>query len=314
MRSAKTDRGSFARAVDTEMKGVNDTLPQDLNRQIFGDGTNTLATTADDTSATCPVDSTKFLEEGMYISFVGTPDGAFSISDTATVSSIDSATQITLNASQTFDTTVPIISESPDTTSCSYRNAMTGIAGLVKDGNIPNMNTVYVGAITRGADDGAIMYWAANKLGNSGTLRNVTIGLLQQGMLKSGTRKFGGNVPTMAVCDADIWATIGNLLVSDKRFRGETMKLDGGWQFLDFSGVPIVWDKDCDANRLYFLDEEHLFFLSQSPLQWMDEDGGILHRVVDYDSYEAVLFTDMELATDRPAAHTVITDLDTNLS
>src|SRR3990167_3634491 len=43
MRSSQSDKASFVRAVDAEMKGITTDLKRDVNRQCWGDGTGRIA-------------------------------------------------------------------------------------------------------------------------------------------------------------------------------------------------------------------------------------------------------------------------------
>jgi hypothetical protein len=315
MRSSKDEKGAFAKAADVEMKGVGEAMRDDLNRQIWGDGTNALAVVAANAggATAVQVDTTKFLDNGQTI-FLATHASGTAITADADVqiSNITSATLIELDTAVTVTaTTHAVFSERDSSTgSTPFANAMTGLQAIVFDDNITNMGTSYVGLINR--DN--VEAWKANNKSNSGTLRPLSIGLMQQALIASRQAKFGGSDCDLIATNGDIWSTLGNLLIADKRFSGDQMKLDGGWTALDFSGVKVVWDRMAPADKLFFLNTTHIFFLSQAELQFMDEDGSVLHRVADYDAYEASLFCDKELATDRPGAHTLLGDIDVNLS
>ena len=49
MQASKNDKGSFVRAVSSEMDGIRRDLKNDINRQLFGDGTGTLGVVNADT-------------------------------------------------------------------------------------------------------------------------------------------------------------------------------------------------------------------------------------------------------------------------
>ena len=89
------------------------------------------------------------------------------------------------------------------------------------------------------------------------------------------------------------------------------MKLDGGIETLAYDKLPIIADKDCDANRMYFVDEDMLTILNlgNGGFEWMDEDGAILSRNPNTDGYTATLFRYSELATKARNAHAVLTDI-----
>lgn len=317
MRSSKTDKGSFARALDIEMKGLATAAIQDLNRQLYGDGTNALCvvTTGHNNDATVTVDTTKFLDVGKSICIL-THDGGTAITADAdvTVASITDDNNFEASTAVTTTATTHAIFSERDASSGStpYRNAMTGLKAICFDGNITNMGTQYVGSINRSTAGNE--FWNANRLHNSGTLRPWSPGLMQQAVQASRKSKFGGTMPKIALTNGDIWATIGNQLVADKRFRGEVMTLDSGWEYLLHSGVKIFWDKDSTDDEIFVLDTDHIFFLTQTDWEWADEDGSILKWVQDYDSYQAFMLSDRELASDLCAAQTLLQDIDVSLS
>lgn len=306
MRSAKSDKGAFVIALDNQIQDVTESMPQEFNRQLHGDGTNKLATSTADGANTVnvAVSSSKFLNPGQLCTFINNASGA--IVDQIEISSITSATAIVLAAVATWTAaTDGIYPESESTTATAFGNAMTGLGAIV-------LNTGTVGGINRATAGNE--YWKAQVLANSGTARPLSVGLMQQAMLAAETARYGGKRPAWLLAHQDIWATYGNLIIGDKRFSGDVMTLDGGWQYLNFSGAKFVYDKDATEGQILFLPNEHLFFLNQTEMTWMDEDGSILSRVVDYDAYEATLFCDKQFGTDRPASCVLLDDLDTNLA
>lgn len=313
IRASKSDKGSFTRALDAEMKGLANSFPMDLNRQCYGDGTNALAvvTASGANTTTVVVDTTKFLEKDQPICLLVHSSGAALTATTdVTIVTVDSATAITVSeAITTVQTTHAVFSERDGTNGGPYRNALTGLKALVNNVNITNMSTAYVGGITRTGNQ----YWQANKVHNSGTLRPFTVGLFQQGITASRNNKNGGKQPDFAITNFNIWNTIGNTLAADKRYRGESTTLEGGWEALKFGPLTVVADKDAPDNDIFLLVKEHIFFLTQSEPTWADDDGNILRRVTNYDSYEAFMFCDKELATDAPSNLTLVTDIDVNL-
>jgi len=103
--ASSQDKGSFARALDTEMRGLQKDLSQTVNRCLWSDGSARL-TDVDDTSVgatnatgqaviTCL--STRFLEVGMPI-FIAKRNGEILADKDITVASVDSATTFTLSA------------------------------------------------------------------------------------------------------------------------------------------------------------------------------------------------------------------------
>jgi hypothetical protein len=55
IRKMKSDRGSYVRAVESEMKGITDDLKRDWSRALFGTGDGVLAATGTTTASTTVV-------------------------------------------------------------------------------------------------------------------------------------------------------------------------------------------------------------------------------------------------------------------
>ena len=99
-----------------------------------------------------------------------------------------------------------------------------------------------------------------------------------------------------------------NLCQTDRR-SVNTMTLDGGWEALDYNGVPLTVDFDAIDGEIYFLTTKDLNIYRMSDYDWMSKDGAVLSRIAEYDAYEAVLFRYAELGTKRRNSSGVLCDL-----
>lgn len=88
-----------------------------------------------------------------------------------------------------------------------------------------------------------------------------------------------------------------------------TMKLDGGWEALDYNGVPFTVDNDAIDGEIYFLTTKDLQMFVMSDYNWMEKDGSVLSRITGYDVYEAVLFRYEEFGVTNRAVQGVLCDL-----
>lgn len=120
-----------------------------------------------------------------------------------------------------------------------------------------------IDSILTGVDD-AVTYasinpatfteWKSYSNNNTGTNRALTIALMQDVKTSVEDTPRFGNV-SVVMTTPSIWNTYGNLLTSLRRFSPQA-KLDGGFQALDFEGVPVVKVPSHPANRLLFLSEK----------------------------------------------------------
>jgi len=148
--------------------------------------------------------------------------------------------------------------------------------------------------------------WKANVLQNSGTLREITEDLMQQAVDKC--LKNGGSEPNKICSGLAVRRKYIALQVAAKRFT--TSELRGGHVMLDFNGIPYDVDVDCPPERLLFLNTERFtHYHVGEGIQWIDEDGNILHRSATKDAFEARMVLHPQLCCDRPNANALIEDI-----
>ena len=88
------------------------------------------------------------------------------------------------------------------------------------------------------------------------------------------------------------------------------MELESGFRGLEYNGQPLIPDKDCQDNHMYFLDTNVLSFQKKGDWDWMDMDGAIWSRVADKEAYEATIVLESNLVTtarNRSAVMTALT-------
>lgn len=296
IKAAKSNEGAFIRAIDSEMRGAERDMRSSLNRQLFGDGSGALTVcgvTAN--STTVVVSSTAKLRVGMPIDVLVTADGTTGTGATGrTVSSITSATQFVISgAAITTDATYSVYIAG------SRNLEMMGLSGIVSTTD-PSSGSL------QGLAVATYPYWKAQALSNSGTNRAISETLMQTA-LDNVEQNSDGQVSA-------IYTTYGvrrayqALLTANKVYQN-TMDLKGGYKALDYNGLPLIADKDCQANKLYFVDESKLSLYRLSDVDWMQEDGAILSRVSGYDAYEAVLYVYQELGCKARNAHCLLSDI-----
>jgi len=315
--ASRDDAGAFARAMETEIKGVTTDVKKDVNFQLFNDGTGKRALVNGDpgTSTTLTVDSpgTQYFYDGMLITIQDPSSGvACTSSDGLTVSTVDSSTALTLSAAinaDVADNDRVVAYGATDGAGVEATDCydMMGLKGIVDDGT--HLTTLH--GLSR--DDYEWWKCATHSTDdNSGTNRDLTLDLMQASM--TAAEKNGANTD-LILTTFELRDAYAALLVSDKRFTGaDLMKLDGGWTALAYSGgkgaIPIVADIDCPPNTMFFLDTSHLNLMQMSDWNWMDKDGAVLSRVSDKDAYEAVLYWYADLATDKPRAFSFLRDVE----
>lgn len=314
--AARSDKGSFARAVDAEVKGLEQDLARDMNRQLFRSSTGLLAicgTTAASATITLATGTDmRWFEVGQHIDVLTITTGAVVIAD-AEITSFDKTSTpptVTIGTAITTASTHGI-----------YRHGSRNLEMMGLDGIINTVDPDDVDATNAGPGSlqslavATYDFWKATVVSNSGTAgTNAPIQLHKVQQVVDDVDIVSGHIPSVGLCYHRVRAELYKLLIADRRFV-ETMELDGGFSGIKYTAtektIPIVVDRDCyPKTTLYFPDEEELAFYQQSDFDWMDKDGAVLSRVPDEDAYEATLFIYRELGTGARNAHGRLNDIE----
>jgi len=302
IKASRNNRGAFLKAVDTEMKGMVKDLRQSESRKIFRNGDGELTACGTTSAATTVVcTSTKYLTIGQVVDIIDQSGGVAITDGTAQpVLTIPSATSFTIaDAVTTTSDEIVVPTE-------SYNQDAYGLESIVATGNPPNQSNY--GGIDRTAAAGA--FWQCATPVDYGAA--LTLDFMQQGLdvidIESGMN------PGLIVTSHALKRAYAALLQANKRYpAGGEITLDGGYKALEFSGVPLVADKDLETdssgtanNRLYFLDLDTFRIIHMGDWDWMQEDGAVLSRVANKDAYEAVMFKYQQLACEQPNANTYL--------
>ena len=271
-----------------EVSSITDTLKRDLNRQIYGDGTGTLATVlATATAATVVgVDDAHFIEIGMYV---------------------DVLTAATLGANPpTKGNTAPMLVVTTDnvantiTLSGGTVTAAIGSA-VVRTDSISGVNNWKkewegLGLITNSASTyanvspGTWPRWVPGYLATSiGTLSELTLTRLAQGIHQQGG-KVTDLLTTYGVVNA-YW----NTLQGKRQYTGDNVSnMKGGmtvpvFQSI-FGDIPITPDWAAPKGSVYALNKEEMYVHQLEDWNWMDKTGTMWQQVPNTDAYSATIF------------------------
>lgn len=119
-----------------------------------------------------------------------------------------------------------------------------------------------------GIDRSVDTQWASNEDNNGGTPRALTLSLMRA--MRRSIYTASGERPDLIVTDPIQHEKYGQLMGSERRYvdnvrmRGEQIRLDGGYQVLEFDGIPVVEDINHPAGKMTFLTTRHVH-LKQLP-------------------------------------------------
>lgn len=308
IKEMKSDRGSFVRAVESEIKGVTNDLKRDVSRQVFGTSNGVIATCGTTSTSTTIVLATtttltqmRQFEVGMVVD-IGTVAAPTTIASAVTISAVDRANKtITVSGSNVSTTGSHFI----------FRSGAGGAIGGVGQKELTGLQSIVADSGTLfNVDPSTYTVWKSYVDSNSGTNRAPTDTLFEEALDEISIES--GEDADLIVTSAGVSRAYANGLKDQKRFSN-TIDLKGGYKAISVSTpkgeVALTWDRDCPENRAFILNTSHLIHFVSSDWEWMEEDGAVLNRVSDQDAYEATLFKYHELATDKRNAHGVVKDL-----
>jgi hypothetical protein len=298
IKASQGDKGAFASAMEFEMEQGMVDLKNDVNRQIFWDGTSDLAVLSANatnsnvitvTGRESAEDGSKYLDVGIVI-------------DIYTAAGAVVASGLTINA-LTGTTTATLTLDSPVTASATDVVVRTGTFGQEVQGILYTLDgltsTIY------NIDRSAYPTYQGNVISaNNGQL---TLNLMQQAYNEA--RRRGGGKTNLVYSDFDSERFYNKLLVSDKRYQakvtgdGTFSSKDGS--YLEFAGNPIVPDKD-SPQRFFFLDSSTFKKYVLSELEWADETGSPMIAQSGADAFEIRLRLFMNLFCEKPSANSVL--------
>ena len=297
IRASRKSSSAFAKAVTAEMDNKTLALKQDVSRQMWGYGLGIMCqANGVAVGQTLVVDTpgTQYLKVGMVLdTYTGTTVNATSL----TITAINDDTGV-ITCTGTMS---GILNNDYIVRHGAYGIEMMGLAGICdNDTLLSSLQSI---------DSGDYPIWRGkvfdNPLGTGGTNRTLSLALMQSAYsyCEKAMQK-----PSIILTSFNLRDKYVQLLSASKRYVN-TMKLDGGFEAVEFNGTPLLPMPDAPPSSMWFLQESMLQIAQISDLAWADEDGTVLHKIAGYDMYEADLFWDAELCTKRRNVHAVITDI-----
>lgn len=292
IKAMRNDKGAFIRAVESEMKGLMKDLKDQRARALFGDGTGRLATFAVNTTVnTLTVDKIKYMQVGMLIDIVNS-SGTVTVSG-RTITAVDKvAKTITISGAAVTTAATDFVVLSGD-----YNVEAMGIGGIMS--STLTLQGIDPTAVGNG-------FWKPGIISNSGTLRALSLPLMRQA---ADTSELDGGKIDLITTSYGVRAAYEALMQQNVRYTSP-MKLEGGYDVLEWDGRAMAVDRYHESNRMHFLDTSELDLYQLSDFEWMEDDkGAALAPVPGYDKYAATMFCYETLVTYKRNAHVALIDL-----
>lgn len=295
---AKSDKGALKDALTTESDGLIKSIKQDLNRQLFGDGTGKLATLGTTTASNTVVcTDTKFIKVNMRVDILVISTGAVLAADRK-VTKVD--------PDVSFDIDGAVV-----TTSSAH--------GVYRAGNTVGSTNYEFGGL------GAMV----KASGAFGTLNKTTAGLEEWystikttvGNLSDENMQAAWDAPAERGVDSSTDRLIlgtygtrrnyGKLLQTQRRFTVGTTKAShptlsgGGFDALEYNGTDFVVDRMQTSGRNDYIDREAFEYLVLA--QGFKNDDGNMLKDDGGTGYKAPYYVMSCLGTSNRGAHSAQT-------
>jgi hypothetical protein len=304
MNQAKSNPQSFIDYVGEEMSRLKTDLAKDQNRQVYGDGTGTLAkvVTADTTSTVIAVDDVVYLGIGARIDIlsqatlvnaVPTPRTTAYV----TVTNIDEANNtITVSAEVGVLAVGDAIVRSSRTASDgtnSWNKEWNGFAKIISDtgslyGIDPTQHPDWKSHVATPADAGG----ALTELDLDSVIQNVR-------------RK--GSKPSRIITTPGVYRAYWSALQGMRQYVNKTDLnggVGGGLSFTTpYGDIPMMTDFDAPKGVAWFPNDKEIALNTNVGWEWIDEQGATWQKIPGYDGFIAEMRNYSELTTYRRNAH-----------
>lgn len=291
---ADSNPQAFASVLDEEVNGLIRDLKHDWNRQTFGTSVGVLMTSSGAYAAnTISTTNTQYMELGMVVD-------VYDSTGVTLKASARNVTAVTANTSIVVDGAAIATGANGDIVvrTGNINREIIGFKSIVDDtSTLQNINPA------------TVPIWKSVMAGNAGANRPLSESLMIKMIDDIYTN--GGNT-TVIFTNLGVRRSYFNLLVQQRRYTN-TQDFEGGFKGLAFTtdngDVPVVADKDCQPNRMYFLNEKAIKIYREKDWSFMDRDGSKWQRVIGVDAYDATEYKYANMGTHRRNTHGLLFDI-----
>lgn len=295
----QNDRGSFARALETEIKGAEKDLKNDMAREVFGqnvtlnsvsyNGVIGLATNVSGAVITLGNISASEMRYFWVNQDIEVIDGTLATSrghSTVSAKSVANKT-ITLTA-------IPAGTATSDAI-VRYGNLGNEINGL-------RFLIASTGAYA-GIDPATYPDWAAQAVGSSTTgVSEVFFDQLSESVETDGD----GSTPSLFIAEQTQRRKLASQMQAQKRYDGKSRTLTAGWKGLDLDYGTLVADRFCPVTSVFAITPDELVRFIGLDFTWDEDDGKVLYKALDNsDAVEARFKAYINMEATTRNAHAV---------
>src|SRR5215471_12996787 len=292
--------GAYLRLLEAETTGAVNDLRKDMNRQAYGDQTGTLCNVTADGTNTFTVDDLQYLQVGLYIDIVNSSTDAV-LASNIQITAINTSTRVvTYSGSDltlTPGTHVPCVQG-------NWKLEINGLRKITRSDLSQNYTLHNINSSTAGNE-----FWKAKQSDGGNTTLDEDMSQLMLDRIGA-----EGWETEMLLTTRGVRRRYVNTLKTGKRWTdANALTMHGGFKYIDFNGLPLVFDDDCPKQHLFFIrPEDYLWVnLNGNDFRWMNRDGAILRKVEnpDQDAYKGTLYKYCDLGVHNRKTQGVIYNL-----
>lgn len=281
IQNTRSDAQAFINHLDDEVTQIAKDVLKHMNIMTYGDGTGILTTVNASTSALTT-----------FVGKTGTAFGSFGTRYLQVNDQMD-VWDPTFTTQRTPSGGVTITAIDTTTQTVTVSSALTLTAGdIVVRAN--SQNKEYIGLQLASDNASSVTFQSLSRSTYPILKGNVvdaggaalTESHLQQ--ILSAIETASGELPNLILASQPQWDAYVALGQSLKRYVN-TMKLDRGFQELDYNGIPFTKDVDCPPAAVFVLNRDFVQNGVVTPLSWSEEDGAILKWDAGFAAYKAFL-------------------------
>lgn len=322
--ATKSNKGSFLKAVESEMKYLMVDTKRAWNRQLHGDGRDVLGFYVSGAgAATVVVDDGlggrfEHFNKKTRIDLLDASAAFAKLEDNVQVTKgalVATGRNLTKTAGGNFSASAAV--GDFFVKAGTFGKQMMGIAGVVSDAD-PN-STLYPNGLQNllVANEPT---WASQVIYADGGSSELTSATGRVDISFEALQDLLTAISTNSdydESDVDLFMSSPALknkyiqLCRNERVFFNNMTLDGGFKAVSYNTKPWVWDPQCKHNRVYALIFNELAIYRLADLDWIEVGGDVLYRLSggDIDGVGATLFVYQEFGAKMRNCHGVILNL-----
>ena len=296
MLASQNDAGAFVDILNAEMDGLLKSSKFNLGRMLYGNGTGKIATVTtkpetNTNNADIAVTSVKNLIEGLIVDVYSAVDATTPALTARRIIKIDRAAKII-----TIGGTTPssAVTAGFITVQNSLNQELTGL-GAIFDGSV---STLY--GLNK-ADN----YWLVPYTKTLNT--TISISAIQE--VIDNIEELGGEEVNYILSSYAVKRAYLAYLNTNRR-NIDYLNLDGGFRAISYNGIPVVADRFCEDNSMFFLNSKNFTMHQLCDWRWLEGEGGkVIRQIAGTPTYSATLVKYAELLCDKPIGQGKLTGI-----